>query len=136
MTLNACLVLAGTIPVAFSLSEASILNQNINLSTVSLEGNPQNANGILNFKGIPYAQPPVGNLRWHSPQAITSWQGTLNTTAFGDSCYASSTEEPYFTPPSENCLYLNVWTGAQQASEQRPVMVWIHGGGFQFGSAA
>ena len=123
-------------PVAFSLPTVSNLTQSISLGIGSLEGSPRNGNGILSFKGVPYAQPPVSNLRWHSPQPIKSWQGTLNATAFGSSCYASSNEQPYFTPPNENCLFLNVWTGAQQTSEKRPVMVWIPGGGFQFGSAA
>ena len=130
------LLATGIVPGALSLATPSALSQNVTLSTGSIEGNPRNANGILNFKGVPYAQPPIANLRWHAPEAVTKWQGTLNVTAFGDSCFASTNEEPYFTPPSENCLFLNIWTGAQQASEKRPVMVWIHGGGFQFGSSA
>ena len=131
------LLVANAVPGVLSLFIGTTVSQNVKLSTGSLEGNPRNANGILSFKGVPYAQPPVGNLRWHSPQSVAKWEGTLNATAFGSSCYASTAaEEPYFTPPSEDCLFLNIWTGAQKTTEKRPVMLWIPGGGFQFGSAA
>ena len=128
------LIIASILSIAHG---SSALNQNVLLSTGPIQGNARDANGILSFKSIPYAQPPVGNLRWRPPQAATSHQAILNATAFGNSCYSNSVPAvPYFTPPSEDCLSLNVWTGAQQASEKRPVMLWIYGGGFQFGSAS
>ena len=112
------------------------LTEYVKLDVGSIEGNPRSGNGILSFKGIPYAQPPTGNLRWHSPREMVGWKGTLNATAFGSSCYASTDFEPYYTPPSEDCLFLNIWSGAEYATEKRPVMMWIHGGGFQFGGSA
>ena len=123
---------AVALPFLFATTVSAQLSNNITLADGQILGNPRDANGILNFKGIPFAAPPVRNLRWHAPEAPAPWQGVLNTTVYGPSCYASSIPQiPYFTPPSEDCLSLNVWTGAQQASEKRPVMMWIHGGGFQ-----
>ena len=130
------LLQAVALPLA-STAAASTLTNNITLADGQISGNARDANGTLSFKGIPFAAPPVGNLRWHSPEAPTKWQQVLSTTVYGPSCYAPSIPQiPYSTPPSEDCLSLNVWTGAQQASEKRPVMVWIHGGGFQLESSS
>jgi len=114
---------------------AASLTENVVISNGALVGNPRDANGILNYKGIRYAQPPVGNLRWRSPQPPADLVGMFDATAYGPSCYASI-PSPYATPPSEDCLCLNVWTGARDANERRPVMMFIHGGGFAFGSGS
>jgi para-nitrobenzyl esterase len=84
------------------------------------------------WKGIPYAQPPVGDLRWRAPQPMAAWKGILPGTAFGPMCPQGN---PAQLKPdmSEDCLNLNIWSGAQQG-EKRPVLVWIHGGGFGGGS--
>jgi para-nitrobenzyl esterase len=92
--------------------------------------------GIASFKGVPFAAPPVGDLRWRSPQPVKPWQGVkkadkfapgpMQDTAFGAKLGGSQ-------EISEDCLYLNVWTGAKKAGENRPVMVWIYGGGFGIG---
>lgn len=92
------------------------------------------------FKGIPFAAPPVGNLRWKPPQAVSSWPGVLDATSFAPECVQLPypTGSIYASPPrpqSEDCLYLNVWTAAGDG-EALPVMVWIHGGGLTRGSAA
>ena len=97
--------------------------------------------GILKFSGIPYAAPPVGDLRWQAPQAAAAWEGTRDATAFSPTCW-----QPLGAPGSfydvgdiersEDCLYLNVWTGAEHAGAALPVMVWIHGGGLQTGSGS
>ncbi len=87
------------------------------------------------FLGIPFAAPPVGDLRWKPPVKPAPWDGTLGANAFSSDC-------PQFDsivgPPSRNedCLYLNVWTPADAPSEPLPVMLWIHGGGNTSGSAA
>ncbi len=100
--------------------------------------------GIIYFKGIPFAAPPVGNLRWKAPQPVKPWSGTKECSAFGASPMQATPEpfamwsEEYLIPKkpiSEDCLYLNVWTGAKSAKEKRPVLVWIYGGGFTSGGS-
>ncbi|UBM59680.1 carboxylesterase family protein [Marinilongibacter aquaticus] len=97
------------------------------------------------FKGIPFAKPPVGDLRWKAPQSPEPWDGVKDCSSFSASPMQRHPEpffcwtEEFISPPeplSEDCLYLNVWTAAQKAEERRPVFVWIYGGGFNSGSAA
>jgi para-nitrobenzyl esterase len=93
------------------------------------------------YKGIPYAAPPVGDLRWKKPQAPAGWQGTKHATEFSKACMQAAypPSSIYYRPPEpmgEDCLYLNIWTAAQSAKERRPVMVWIHGGGYTRGSGS
>jgi para-nitrobenzyl esterase len=89
------------------------------------------------FRGIPYARPPVGDLRWRPPQGAPAWEGVRDCSTFGPSCIQPGQRIiPGVTgKQSEDCLYLNVWTAAK-AGERRPVMVWIHGGGFTIGSGS
>ena len=92
------------------------------------------------FRGIPYAAPPVGKLRWHAPQPAAHWDGVRKADQFGMICMqpAFRGANPTANQPkmSEDCLFLNVWTAATSASERRPVMVWIHPGGYQTGSGS
>ena len=96
--------------------------------------------GVLRFAGIPFAKPPVGDLRFRPPQPADPWDGVRPATAFGDTCMQSASPiDALFggqpEPTSEDCLYLNVWTPALDGAE-RPVMVWIHGGAFMMGSGS
>ncbi len=99
------------------------------------------ADGLVrSFKGVPYAQPPTGKLRWRAPQPPPQWHGIRPAKHFGPRCPQPSrlpTSIQYFGPEAEaeDCLYLNVWTAARSSDERRPVMVWIHGGAFYLGSA-
>ncbi len=102
-----------------------------------VRGFPRDDHGVLAFKGIPYAAPPVGALRWHAPHPPQAWAGVRDATQFGARCWSAWQDDPTPWPPqSEDCLSLNIWTAAQHTDERRPVMVWIHGGGFEFGTSA
>jgi len=95
--------------------------------------------GVHVYKGIPYAAPPVGSLRWKPPQPAKYWDGVRTCASYGPVCpqpnWTNLTGKSY-SNASEDCLYLNVWTPAKGAGEQLPVMVWFHGGAFMVGSAS
>jgi para-nitrobenzyl esterase len=97
----------------------------------------QVAGDVVSFKGVPFAAPPVGELRWKPPQAPASWKGVREAAAYGASCMQMGQARSGGTQnQSEDCLYLNVWRPAKAPSAKLPVMVWIHGGAFIQGSGS
>lgn len=117
--------------------------------TGGLIANPPANNGVRAFKAIPYAAPPVGSLRWVEPRTVVPWTGVREVDAYGPGCmqtpYPPSDVYPDNTESySEDCLFLNVWTGAESPADSnagssgdaRPVMVWIHGGSNTRGSGS
>src|SRR5712671_4049725 len=91
--------------------------------------------GVYRFLGIPYAKPPVGQLRWMPPQPAAKWVAVRKATKFGPTCAQVTTLGPFAGPPNSNedCLYLNVFTPDTKA--KLPVLVWIHGGGYFDGAS-
>src|SRR5579862_2850827 len=104
------------------------------------------SSGVRAFKGIPYAAPPVGGLRWKEPQPPEGWKGVRKADTFGNVCVQPSAPKrvpnnvavdlPDSPKPSEDCLYLNVWTSAKGASARLPVMFWIYGGAYTEGAGS
>jgi para-nitrobenzyl esterase len=110
-----------------------------------LTGDADASGEVTIFRGIPFAAPPVGDLRWKEPQPAMHWEGVKSCTRFSPAAmqarplpfgvYTSEFLIPD-TSVNEDCLYLNIWTAAKSSKEKRPVIVWIHGGGFINGSGA
>src|SRR4026208_869358 len=112
-------------------------NATVRVESGMLQGAPSADGALTAFKGIPYAAPPVGLLRWKPPHPPLEWQGVRPADTFGPICPqlgpapGSFYQQEFYLhdePQSGDCLYLNVWTAARAASERRPVMVWFHGG--------
>ncbi len=97
------------------------------------------AYGIDSFKGIPFATPPVANLRWRAPQPASAWSGVRVADHFAPDCMQQAVpfdDAPLGIKPSEDCLYLNVWRPAGSTGKKLPVIVWIYGGGFVSGGTS
>jgi para-nitrobenzyl esterase len=111
--------------------------EQVQIASGAIEGAVQD--GVLSFKGIPYAAPPVGDLRWRPPQPVKAWTGVKPATSYGSDCAQlpfPGDAAPLGTPPAEDCLVLNIWRPAERAARPLPVMVWIYGGGFVNGGSS
>lgn len=111
----------------------------ITLSQGTLSGGDED--GVAVYKGIPFAAPPVGDLRWRAPQAAPHWSGVKRATQFGAICPQAPVdtengEQRQGMPESEDCLTANVWSPDPNSKSKLPVMVWIYGGAFRVGSSA
>ena len=120
-----------------ALPSAAAIQQPIKVKTGLVAGAAASDSSITVFKGIPYAAPPVGDLRWRAPRPPAAWQGVRKTDQFSASCVQNIvTERKPWTfefmahgEISEDCLYLNIWTPAKSAAAKRPVLLWMYGGG-------
>jgi para-nitrobenzyl esterase len=127
--------LFGVETVAF----AQIRHEQLKTADGVLEGVISADGKVRTFKGIPYAAPPVGPLRWKAPQPPVPWTGVRQASEYGPRCM----QGPIYSDmifhdagPTEDCLYVSLWMPAVPAVPKLPVMVWIHGGGFQAGSTS
>lgn len=145
--LSLCLVTFAAVALVSCGSESnSSSNSN---PTLTVEGGqvigvPTPTKGVISYKGIPFAAPPVGNLRWKEPQPVLAWTGVKTADTYGAAAMQTTWDPQSFygrewrasgsVPFAEDCLYLNVWTpAAGQTGKKLPVAMWIHGGGYREG---
>lgn len=122
-----------------TLSVTAFAQTRVKTANGFIEGTTDKVTGIRSFKGVPFATPPVGELRWQPPQPVKSWKGIRKADQFGPRCM----QRPIFTDMvfrsngvSEDCLYLNLWAPAKSAKEKLPVLVYFYGGGFAAGDGS
>jgi para-nitrobenzyl esterase len=127
-----------SIALAVTLACAGTVAAQVKTTAGAVTGTAIDDGRIRVFKGIPFAAAPSGELRWKEPRPVAQWEGVRDATEFGRQCV----QGPIFgditfpQPHSEDCLNLNIWTPAKGPDDRLPVMVWIHGGGFQAGAGA
>jgi para-nitrobenzyl esterase len=141
VALGICLALAATSPLkTLAAISDPVKTKDGKISGVTL------SSGVRAFKGIPFAVPPVGGLRWKEPQPPERWEGVRKADTFGNVCAQPSQPKrvpnnvsvdlPDSPKASEDCLYLNVWTSAARANARLPVMFWIYGGAYTEGAGS
>src|SRR3989440_4514630 len=131
--------LKGVVPMKEIMSGSLFTDNRVMTANGIIEGTSEPDSGFRSFKGIPFAAPPVGELRWRPPQPVVNWSGVrkadqfapraMQLPLFGDMSFRSSSM-------SEDCLYLNVWTPATSDQDHLPVLVYFYGGGFVAGGGS
>jgi para-nitrobenzyl esterase len=124
------------IALALALPLAAAIDAPVKLDSGLVSGVTGTNPDIRVFKGIPFAAPPVGNLRWKAPQPVAHWDGVRKGDEFGPMCMQTAGRGGTQPKMGEDCLYLNVWTAAKSAAERRAVLLWIHPGGYTSGSGS
>lgn len=134
ITIKPAIVILAVIAASMSLAAAAPSRPVVETAYGQVEGRLQK--GVRVFKGIPYAAPPVGALRWRPPSPPAAWTGAHDAGAFGPACLQPERPDGLRTSDaqSEDCLTLNVWTPTN--AKKAPVMVWVHGGAFRIGSSS
>lgn len=135
-------ILLATTPLILGVTLGSRADQLVTTTYGAVQGAFSNLeSGVTVYKGIPFATPPVGELRWTAPTPPANWSGVLNATSFGADCAQTYSALGLFSSGSydisEDCLYLNVWTPSNATSTSKlPVFLWIYGGRFEGGAGS
>lgn len=123
--------------------QSKLIDNNIETEYGLVQGVINESGTVVSFKGIPYAIPPVGDLRWREPQPPAPWEGVRDASEFCTNCIQLNNRRLPWTDEymirgetSEDCLFLNIWTSASSALDKLPVLVYIHGGGLREGSGS
>src|SRR5829696_3103040 len=131
--------LAFLITVLLSSAGAAFAADQVRTANGVVDGRGKQRSGVRIFRGVPFAQPPTGELRWRAPQPLQNWKGVKQAVDFGPRCM----QAPIFDDMrfrsngmSEDCLYLNVWTPARSNRQRLPVLVYFYGGGFVTGDSS
>jgi len=137
--LMACVayLLSFVLPGFTSIAALANTDPVVHVTGGQVQGRPIQRGGAV-FKGIPFAQPPLGELRWRDPQPVKPWAGVRDASSFGHACTQRVADFNQEEAPGnqEDCLYLNVWTNEWPAKSRKPVMVWLYGGGNTAGAAS
>lgn len=131
--------LAVIVLLAIAATTASAATDQVTVESGKLQGTTNAEGSVRIFKGVPFAAPPLGDLRWKAPQPAIKWNGVRMAEKFGSACLQTNVfGDIYFrdAEPSEDCLNLDIWIPAKATSSKLPVLVWFYGGGFVAGSAS
>ena len=122
--------------IGMALASSAALGSPIKIESGAIEG--EQVGGLRIYRGVPYAKAPVADLRWREPQPVEPWKGVHQATRFAPACMQTGVSMPGEVPPavSEDCLFLNIWAPSRVAATPLPIIVWIHGGAYNNGSAS